>query len=579
MLVDDAGTLATVAAQMSRAPVLAVDLETSGLDPLTDVTLIIGVTDGHRTWLVDARRLPVAALQQHLGPVLAAVPVVVMHHARFDLRFLLGLGLTVRSPVDTMINQQLLDNGRERGGLSLADLTRRELGVALDKSERSSFIGQREGAFSGAQLEYCRRDLLATYQIFMRQVQHLTRERLSEVAAIEATALNAFAAMEQAGLPVDVVAWRDLTDQAERERQRARASLDEIFRPVADLDLFRGVSINYESDAELRDHLARLGIQVESTARHVLLGIEHRVGPAIVAYREAAKVVSTYGAGFLSFVHPRDGRIHAHFRQIGASTGRVSCSDPNLQNIPKDSAFRACIRAGAGRQLVTADYGACELRILAQASGDRTFLEALRRGEDLHAIVASDMFGAPVSKTENAELRGRAKAINFGLVYGMGAAGLAAQVGCPQDEAERLLDRYFQRYPGVKRHLDESVRRALAEGCSRTLTGRRLWFPREDLAAPDAQGRIGRVAKNMPIQGTSADITKLAMARLHQRLRQCAPDAAIVNCVHDEIVVECGDGQAVAPLVRQAMEEAEAEILPDVPPAVDVVVDSCWAKG
>jgi len=579
MLVRDVETLAVAAAQMVHAPVLAVDLETTGLDPLTDVTLIIGVTDGHRTWLVDARQLPAALLQQHLGPVLDSAPVVVMHHARFDLRFLLGLGLAVRSPVDTLLNQQLLDNGRGPSGLSLAELTRRELGIVLDKSERSSFIGMRDGAFSEAQLEYSRRDLLATYQVFMRQVQRIVRDQLTEVAAIEASALNAFAAMEQVGLAVDVAGWQVLTDQAERERLQARAVLDEIFRPVADLDLFRSVNINYESDAVLRDHLARLGIKVDSTSRHVLLQLDQPVGPAIVAYREAAKVVSTYGAGFLSFVHPRDGRIHAHFRQIGASTGRVSCADPNLQNIPKDSAFRACIRAPDGRQMVTADYAACELRILAQASGDRTFLEALRRGDDLHSVVASDMFGVPVSKTENPELRGRAKAINFGLVYGMGAAGLAAQVGCGQDEAERLLDRYFQKYPGVKRYLDDSVRRALSDGSSRTLTGRRLWYPREDLASADAAGRIGRVAKNMPIQGTSADITKLAMARLHDLLHRCAPDAAIVNCVHDEIVVECGDGTIVAPLVRQAMEEAEAEILPDVPPAVDVVVDSCWAKG
>jgi len=188
------------------------------------------------------------------------------------------------------------------------------------------------------------------------------------------------------------------------------------------------------------------------------------------------------------------------------------------------------------------------------------------------------MFDKPVSKSENPELRARAKAINFGLVYGMGAGGLAAQVGCSLDEAERLLERYFKRYPSVRQHLDQSVKRALAQGCARTLTGRRLWFRREDVEAPDASNRIGRIAKNMPIQGTSADITKLAMGRLHEALADEAPDAAIVNCVHDEIVVECADGEQVSDIVRRVMEEAEAEILPDVPPAVDVAVDKSWAK-
>jgi len=578
MLVRDQSSLRAACADMARAAVLAVDLETTGLDPLSDATLLIGATDGLRTWLIDARGISQDDLRAVLGPVLAAAPVVVMHHARFDLRFLLSLGLKVGSPVDTMLIQKIIENGRERGRMSLGALTERLLGVTLDKSVRSSFIAHSDDVFTEAQLEYARRDLLATYQVFMHQVGTLARDGLAEAAAIEACALNAFAGMEQTGLPVDVTAWRALTDVAERDRARARAALDELVREVADLDLFRGVNINYDSDVELKDHLRRMGIEVESTARAVMLGLDHPVGQAVVSYREAAKIVSTYGEGFLSYLHPNTGRIHAHFRQIGASTGRVSCSEPNLQNIPKDSAFRACVRAPGGRVMVTADYGAAELRILAQASGDATFLEAFNKGEDLHSLVASQMFGKPVSKSENPELRTRAKAINFGLVYGMGAGGLANQVGCSIDDAERLLERYFRQYPAVRRHLDQSVKRALKDGCARTLTGRRLWFRREDLESPDAQSRIGRVAKNMPIQGTSADITKLAMGRLHELLQSEAPDAAIVNCVHDELVVECSDGEAVAKLVTRAMEEAEQEILPDVPPAVDVVVEPCWAK-
>jgi len=359
MLVRDTESLRTACAQMMRSPVLAVDLETTGLDALVDAVLLIGVSDGRRTWLVDARRFSSEALQELLGPVLLQTPVVVFHHARFDLRFLLGLGLRVSSPVDTMLNQQLIECGRERGRMRLADLAKRLLGVSLDKSERGSFIAQGEDVFTEAQLEYARRDLLATYQVFMHQVSRLADDGLAEVAAVESCAINAFSVMEQTGLPIDVQAWRVLTDAAERERATARATLDQLFRPVADLDLFRGVNINYDSEQELKDHLQRLGIEVESTARHVLRRLEHPVGEAVIAYREAAKIVSTYGEGFLSYLHPKTGRIHARFRQIGASTGRVSCSEPNLQNIPKDSAFRACVRAPGERMMVTADYGAC----------------------------------------------------------------------------------------------------------------------------------------------------------------------------------------------------------------------------
>ncbi|MFH1808706.1 MAG: DNA polymerase [Pseudomonadota bacterium] len=579
MQVRDVDTLARVLPDLGAAPVLAVDLETTGLDPLVERTLLIGLSDGRRTWLIEAREVPADALRTLLGPVLQRTPLVVMHNARFDLRFLLRLGIRVDNPVDTLLNQQLLENGRERGRLSLAEVCRRMLGVTVDKSERISFTTMGDQAFTEAQLEYLRRDLLATYQLFRRQVVALAHDGLAGVAAIEANAINAFASMEQAGLPVDVAAWRTLTDQAERARGEARKVLDSLFREVADLDLFRGVNINYDSEQELKEHLRRLGIELESTARPSLLGLEHPVGRAIIDYREAAKIVSTYGEGFLSHVHPVSGRIHARFRQIGASTGRVSCSDPNLQNIPKESAFRASIRAPEGRTLVTADYAACELRILAQASGDQAFVHAFARGDDLHAMVASQMFGKPVSKTENPELRNRAKAINFGLVYGMGAGGLAQAVGCGLDEAERLLTRYFDTYPAVKRYLEQRVQIALREGHATTLSGRRLWFSDEDLRAPDAAGRIGRVAKNMPIQGTSADITKLAMAHLFRRLQDEQPEAQIVNCVHDEIVVETSDGEHAARLVTEAMEQAERDLLPDVVPAVEVVVDRSWAKG
>jgi len=277
-------------------------------------------------------------------------------------------------------------------------------------------------------------------------------------------------------------------------------------------------------------------------------------------------------------VHDADSRVRASFIPLGASTGRVSSRDPNLQNLPSSAEFHAALCAPKGRKLVTADYGTCELRILADLSGDEAFLDAFARGEDLHSAVATRMFGVPVSKSERPELRARAKAINFGLMYGMGAAALGRQVGVDKGEAEALLKRYFENFPSVASWLEASVDRALERGFAETVLGRKLFFNEETLKGESARGDLGRIAKNMPIQGTSADMTKLAMVRVHERLLEF-DDAGLVNTIHDELVVECraADAERVADAVVFEMEAAHKTLLRKAPPSVDVHVGDHWA--
>jgi DNA polymerase-1 len=266
-------------------------------------------------------------------------------------------------------------------------------------------------------------------------------------------------------------------------------------------------------------------------------------------------------------------------KPIGAITGRVASSEPNLQNIPARSSFRGCFRAPPGRVIVTADYSAAELRILAEMSRDPVFLRTFADRGDLHAIVAAQVFGRPVSKTENPELRARAKAINFGLAYGMGAQGLAAQIGASVDEAERLLERYFRAFPAIRGHLERSARDALERGFAETLAGRRFWFQDQLTDGVDEGTRL-RVAKNMPIQGTNADMTKLAMGRIARAVAQDGLDAAIVNMVHDELVLECEASvkDRVVAVVEREMIAAGAELLPNVPIEVETHVGEAWLK-
>jgi DNA polymerase-1 len=411
------------------------------------------------------------------------------------------------------------------------------------------------------------------------QLARVDERGQKKVARLENLVLRAFAALEDRGLPIDAPAWRALVDESKAKADEARASLYQAAGPLIPRDLFGTPEINLDADSDVRSLLERAtSTKLDDLGRASLEKLSHPIARALLEYREHNKIVSTYGDAFLSHVDKRDGRIHAIFVPLGASTGRVSSRDPNLQNLPKDERFHRCLRAPEGRVLVTADYATCELRIVAELARDPVFIAAFERGDDLHATVASTMFGVAVSKSERPELRQRAKAINFGLVYGMGAQGLATSLGVGVDEGARLLEQYFATFPRIRTYLEHNVDTALQRGYAETVLGRRMDFDKATLSSPNARGELSRIAKNMPIQGTSADMTKLAMVRVHERLAESFHDAGLVNTIHDELVVECDakDGAAVAEAVQHEMADAHRTLLSVVPPLVEVNVGPHW---
>jgi DNA polymerase-1 len=474
--------------------------------------------------------------------------IFVLDEARPALRRLLAAGVDVARPVCRATLERL-------AGSSIDDTGQVVRAVVTARDLATRTVGRVE-------------DLLA----------RVDERGHKKVARLESLVLRAFAALEHRGLPLDVPGWRALVDVEVKNAAAARTELLALAGGHVPRDLFGTPDINLESDAEVRTLLARAGVVVPDVARATLEATGAPLALALARFREAMKIVSTYGESFLARVDPRTGRIHATFVPLGASTGRVASRDPNLQNLPKDARFHERLRAPEGRALVTADYATCELRIVAEMSGDPVFLEAFARGEDLHSTVATTMFGVPVSKSENAHLRQRAKAINFGLVYGMGAQALGGSLGVDEDTARSLLDQYFRTFPRVRDALEASVEKALHKGYAETVLGRRLVFDRATLALPNARGELSRIAKNMPIQGTSADMTKLAMVRVHERLHDEHPSAGLVNTVHDELVVECAASEqdAVATAVREEMEAAHTSLLKRVPPLVEVHAGPHW---
>jgi DNA polymerase-1 len=583
-ILRDAESVRAFMAAVAPAPFLALDTETSGLDPLKDRVLLVQVGTPERQALIDAQAVP----PEVIGETLPEHQIVVLHNAAFDLKMLASLGVSRRvlaraRVMDTMLCEQLLRNGRTtelaNGRLGLSVLAERYAGMSLDKTVRAGFFDvQSAGDLGEAELRYAERDVEATWKVFAAQLPLLERDGLLKVAAIEGSACWAWAQMELSGFPIDVERWRGLVAAAGEATRDRRRALDEAFAPVAPRDLFGQGSINYDSDQEVLQALRDLGLNVDSTRASVLEATGHAAALALVRYREHHKIVTTYGESFLEHVHAADGRLHGRFKPIGASTGRASSSEPNLQNIPKGSEFRACFRAPEGRRLITADYAAAELRILAEVTREPSFVDAFRAGRDLHSDVARRLFGTEVSKTTRPELRERAKAINFGLVYGMGAGGLAAQLDVSFEEASGLLDRYFETHPRVRAYLDQASRAARARGYAATLSGRRQWFLDLNRRGQD-EALLDRIARNMPIQGTNADVTKLAMARVARALAERDLDGRLVNMVHDEIVLEASeaDAEAVRDVVVSEMVSAGAEFVRVVPVEVEANVDVVWS--
>jgi DNA polymerase-1 len=320
-----------------------------------------------------------------------------------------------------------------------------------------------------------------------------------------------------------------------------------------------------------------------STDQDVLekLADQHELPRLVLEHRALAKLKGTYVDALPQLVDPRDGRIHTTFHQAGAATGRLSSTDPNLQNIPirteLSRRIRAAFVAPAGRLLVSADYSQIELRILAHCSEDPALLEAFRNREDVHTRTAAETFGvAPAAVTP--DMRRVAKMLNFGIAYGLSAFGLSQRLDLPGAEAQAIITRYFERYAGVKRYVERSVEEARRNGESRTLWGRVRAMPEIAARNPALRNAAERTAINTPIQGTAADIVKIAMIRVHGAIAHEGRDANLLLQVHDELVLEVGekDLAATEALVKREMEAAASLA---VPLDVEVGHGKSWAAA
>ncbi len=420
----------------------------------------------------------------------------------------------------------------------------------------------------------------ALYELGVRQRAQLKQNDLERVyAEIELPLARVLGDMEREGFLVDADALRAL---GEEFRAHIALLTDEIAALM-------GARINLNSPKQLGEMLFdKMGLPAPkktqrgySTSAEVLenLATEHEVCAKILEYRKYQKLESTYIDSLLN-LQDAAGRIHSRFDQVATATGRISSAEPNLQNIPVRTELGRQIRrafiARPGCVLVDADYSQIELRVLAHMSGDETMIEAFREGQDIHARTAAEVYGVPLEQVTH-EMRSASKAVNFGIVYGISDFTLAKNISVSRKEAREFIERYFERYPGVKRYMDAAVAEGREKGYVTTLMGRRRYLPELASANFNLRSFGERCAMNSPIQGTAADIIKLAMIRVADALRKGGYKARLILQVHDELIVEAPEDEQerVRALLKDCMEGVAALA---VPLKTDISVGRDWRE-
>ena len=584
--VRDARGLKAACEELGREPFLGLDTETTELDPYRGDMRLVQVSSGRKTFVFDMmpfrsngglrENTDVAPLRRIIE---SEEQVKILHNAKFDAKWLrYELGCEINNVFDTYLASQLIAAGESERRHGLADVAQFFTGTVLDKTEQISDWSAPE--LSNSQIEYAARDAAVLPQIRDQIAERLKNDGLDRVGALEFDCVMPIAEMELNGFAVDCDRWLAQVGTVRSAQVKAADELhDMLSAGVSQASLFGRAEINLDSQQQVTGALTNLGIPMPETTRAWQLqplADQYPVVKKLLEYRGVQKAVTSFGENFLEFLEPKTNRVHADFRQIGAPTGRFSCSNPNLQQIPHDTEYRGCFRAPEGRKLVIADYSQIELRILAEFSGDERFIEAFASGADFHRMTASQVFGVkPEDVTD--DQRSFAKRLNFGIVYGVGASRFGMMTGLSQNEAENTMRRYFSTYRKLDGYLRDSANRVVQERTARTASGRllRLRFDETDRQAIGAARRYG---VNMPIQGTSADILKRALRKLHDSLR--GTSAKLVNIVHDEIVVECDEGayHETSLALGKSMSEAGGEFLSSVPVNVDVRVSDAWAK-
>ena len=512
--------------ELSKYPVIGFDTETTSLDPYQGrVRLVQLSTPEGFTYVFDldsfrSNDMHGAESLEPLRRILSAQrPVKIAHNAKFDAKWIRhGLGVELGGEFDswtceqrevergglfdTLLASQIVSAGDTEDRHNLQMVVERYLNEPMDKSAQ---LSDWSGELSESQLEYAARDAAVLLPLREKLIERIKADSLGRVAQLEFECVVPIAEVELAGVFLDAACWREQIAVVQKKRTILAEELQSILAEGATQGLLFAdarVDINLDSHTQLSAALKRLGVPLPDSTRNWKLqplAADYPVIAKLLEYRTVQKSLTSYGENILSEINPKTGRIHANFHQIGAPTGRMACTNPNVQQVPHAVEYRRCFRAPEGRKLVIADYSQIELRILADFTGDEGFISAFNSGADLHRVTAAQVFNVPLEAV-TVDQRSFAKRLNFGVVYGIGAQRFSMMTGLSQTESEDLLRRYFATYRALDAWLRDAAHRALRERTARTAAGRLARFnfdPADKQAASLAQ----RNGKNTPIQG------------------------------------------------------------------------------
>jgi DNA polymerase I len=604
--IRDMGTLESWISQIEERGYVAVDTETTALDEMRAelVGISLCVTPGHAAYIPLQHRagggdlfgsvdlvegqLPLADVLARLKPVLEDGSILkIGQNMKYDAKIFANLGVDVTPIDDTMLMSYALHGGLHGHGMdALSDRYLNHQPIAI-----KTLLGAGKSAitFDRVPIEeatrYAAEDADITLRLWQMFKPRLHAEQVARVyETLERPLVAVLARMERHGIKVD----RDALSRMSNAFSQKMAALEDEIHTLA------GEKFNVGSPKQLGEILFdKLGLPGGKTGKtgayatgadilEDLAAEGHDLPARVLDWRQLAKLKSTYTDALQEHIHPETGRVHTSYVITGAVTGRLSSTDPNLQNIPIRSEdgrrIRTAFVAEQGKKLVALDYSQIELRILAHIADIDSLKAAFRAGHDIHAMTASEMFGVPLEEM-TPEIRRRAKAINFGVIYGISGFGLARNLRIPRAEAQAFIDTYFQRFPGIRAYMDATVEFAQKHGRVETLFGRRIHTPEINTKGPGA-GFAKRAAINAPIQGTAADIIRRAMIRLPDVIADLP--AKMLLQVHDELVFEVEEGavDTVIAQVRAVMEAAADPVVRlSVPLVVDAGVGDSWAEA
>ena len=577
-------------AAIVAAGAFAFDTESSSTDPMAaELAGLSFAVDGGTAWYVpvghtDGAQLPLEEVMAAVRPLFTAEGMGrCAHNANYDLTLLSNYGIDPYGVIDhdTIISAHLL--GKTRTQLGLKPLALEFLGREMTEIKELIGTGRNQKTFNEVDINdatpYAAADADCTLQLRQKFELPLAERDLNGLLAdVELPLIPVLVEMQRHGVKLDAGILHEMSRDLKEQLEQIEAGI------YGDI----GHSVNINSPKQLSDLLfgelglpttrrTKSGYSTDANALESLKGM-HPVVDGILDYRQVSKLKSTYVDALPGMVNERTGRIHTSYHQTGSDTGRLSSSDPNLQNIPIRTELGRQVRrafvADAGCQLLSADYSQIELRVLAHLSQDPSLLEAFRRGEDIHAATASMMFNVPINEVDG-EQRRIAKVLNFGVIYGLGPYGISQQTGFSREEGRQFIDTYLSRYPGINGYLEGVKEQTRETMYAETLLGRRRYFP--DIGSTNHNVRAGaeRMAINMPIQGTAADIMKKAMINVQARMQREQMRSKMILQVHDELVFEVPDDEMDA-MSALALDEMPAALDLDVTLKVDVKSGYSW---